>query len=65
MISLFFSKQRQDHVHHLHQVLESCRRHGIYLNPKKSMFGVTKGKLFGHIVSKEGIKIDPKRVKAI
>ena len=26
------------------------------------MFGVTKGKLLGHIVSKEAVKIDPKRV---
>jgi len=42
-----------------------CRDRGILLNPKKSIFGVTEGKLLGHIVSKEGIKIDPERVKAI
>jgi hypothetical protein len=29
------------------------------------MFAITKGKLFGHIISKEGITIDPKHVKVI
>lgn len=35
------------------------------LNPKKCYFVVTKGKLLGHIVSKEGVMIDPKRIEAI
>lgn len=46
-------------------MVEKCRQHGISLNPKKSIFGVTKGKFLGHIVYKEGIKIDVERVKAI
>ena len=50
-----FSKQRKDHVHHLESILPQCQTHGISLNPKKSIFGVIKGKLLGHIVSKEGI----------
>jgi hypothetical protein len=32
---------------------------GFHLNPKKSIFTVIKGKLLGHIISKEGITIDP------
>jgi hypothetical protein len=60
-----FSKQRKDHVHHLEAILHRCQTQGISLNPKKSIFGVTEGKLLGHIVSKEGIRIDPERVKAI
>ncbi len=35
------------------------------MNPAKSTFGVTEGKLLDHIISKDGIKIDPKRVQAI
>jgi hypothetical protein len=35
------------------------------LNPKKLVFGVDEGKLLGHIVSKEGIKIDPTRIEGI
>ena len=52
-------------MHHLEAILHRCQTHGISLNPKKSIFGVTEGKLLGHIVSKEGIRIDPERVKAI
>ena len=60
-----FSKHRREHVHHLQSVLHRCQTHGISLNPKKSIFGVIRGKLLGHIVSKEGIRIDLERVKAI
>jgi len=35
------------------------------LNPKKSLFGLEEGKLLGHIISKDGIKIDPDRIRAI
>ena len=42
-----------------------CRKFGISLNPKKSNFALEEGKLLGHIISKDGIKIDPERVSAI
>jgi hypothetical protein len=35
------------------------------LNPKKCLFGLEEGKLLGHIISKEGIRIDPSRIEAI
>ena len=35
------------------------------MNPKKSNFALEEGKLLGHIISKDGIKIDPSRVEAI
>ena len=60
-----FSKKREEHAFHLRQIFERCRKYGISLNPKKCVFVVTEGKLLGHVVSKEGISIDPKRVKAI
>jgi hypothetical protein len=42
-----------------------CRKFGVSLNPSKSIFGVTKGKILGHIVSDSGISIDPERITAI
>jgi hypothetical protein len=42
-----------------------CRRYGLSLNPKKSSFSMKEGKLLGHIVSAEGVRIDPSRVEAI
>jgi hypothetical protein len=59
------SKERNVHVSHLRTIFERCRKYGISLNPKKSIFGVDKGNLLGHIVSEEGISIDPKRVESI
>ena len=60
-----FSKNRSDHISHLHKVLEHCMKFGISLNPKKRIFSVTEGILLGFVVSKEGIMIDPERTKAI
>ncbi|XP_059068727.1 uncharacterized protein LOC131859180 [Cryptomeria japonica] len=54
-----------DHFQDLSAVLQHCYEHGISLNPKKSVFSVTEGKLLGHIISQKGVKIDPKRVNAI
>jgi len=55
-----FSKLDEDHLKHLQQIFEKCRRYGLSLNSKKSHFALKEGKLLGHIVSKEGVRIDPK-----
>ena len=47
-----FSKNRPDHISHLRKVLERCKKFGISLNPKKSIFAVIEGILLGFIVSK-------------
>ena len=60
-----FSKDEASHIKHLRQVFERCREFGISLNPSKSVFWVTEGKLLGHIISKYGVKVDPERVEAI
>eukprot|EP00253_Pinus_taeda_P012042 PITA_12042 len=60
-----FSKLDQEHLDHLKQVFLICRKYGISLNPKKSLFGLEEGKLLGHIISKEGIRIDLDRIQAI
>jgi hypothetical protein len=60
-----FSKFDKEHRHHLRKVFLKCRNFGISLNPKKSLFAMQEGKLLGHIVSAEGVRIDPSRVEAI
>ena len=60
-----FSKTDEEHLEHLRKVFEKCRKFGISLNPKKTLFGLQEGKLLGHIISEEGIKIGPKKIKAI
>ena len=60
-----FSKYDNQHLDHLRQVFIKCRKFGISLNPKKSLFGLQEGKLLSHIISKDGIRIDPMRIEAI
>ena len=61
-----YSKSNRDH---LKQILENvflkCRKYGISPNPRKLNFALKEGKLLGHIISKDGIKIDLERVRAI
>jgi hypothetical protein len=54
-----------EHLKHLRQTFDKCRKYGLSLNPNKCQFDMQEGKLLGHIVSKYGIKIDPQRIEAI
>jgi len=60
-----FSKSNDEHQKHLRQTFSKCHKFGLYLNPKKSFFSMKKSKLLGHIVSKDGVRVDPERVTAI
>ena len=54
-----YSKTDEEHIKHLRRVFEKCRRFGLSLNPKKTVFELQEGKLLGHIISEKGIRIDP------
>jgi hypothetical protein len=60
-----YSDSDEQHLEHLKKVFQKCRKFDISLNLKKSHFRMQEGKLLGHIISKEGIKIDPSRVEGI
>jgi hypothetical protein len=60
-----FSRFDKEHCCHLRKVFLKCRRFGVSLNPKKSLFSIKEGKLLGHIISTEGVWINPSRVEAI
>jgi len=60
-----FSKTQDDHLTQLQKIFKKCRKYGLSLNPKKSFFAMTEGKLQGNIIYKEGVKINPKRVEYI
>ena len=60
-----YSRSNRKHIKHLENIFLKCIKYGISLNPRKSNFSLEEGKLLGHIISKEGIRIDPDRVSAI
>lgn len=49
----------------LDQVICRARKLGIKLNPNKIQHEVSEVKYLSHVCSKEGIKLDPERVRAI
>ena len=59
------SQGRADHLAALQRFFERIRQFRLRLNPKKFTFGVTSGKLLGHIVNERGIEVDPEKTKAI
>jgi hypothetical protein len=60
-----FYKSDAGHLVHLKQTFEKCQKFCLSLNPKKSHFSTKEGKILGHIVSRDGIKIDPKSIESI
>jgi len=60
-----FSKSDEEHKYHLKIVFQKCRKYGLSLNLKKTLFTLEEGKLLRHIISKDGIRIDPARVQEI
>ena len=59
------SQGRADHLAALQRFFERIRQFRLRLNPKKCTFGVTSGKLLGHIISEHDIEVDPEKIKAI
>ena len=62
---IYFSQFDEEHLKNLRQTFLKCRKYGLSLNPKKSHFVVQEGRLLGHFLSADGIRIYPERVKAI
>lgn len=54
-----------DHDQKLVKLLERCQSHGIALNPDKLKLRNKSVTFMGHVLTNEGIKIDPDKAKAI
>jgi len=62
---LVYSKDKEEHAHHLQIVLQTLREHQLYAKLKKCEFWLEEVVFLGHVVSKEGIKVDPEKMKVI
>ena len=62
---LIFSKNREEHENRLKQVFNAIRKSGIKLSAEKCCFFKKELKYLGHVISKDGIKTDPNKIKAI
>eukprot|EP00253_Pinus_taeda_P011892 PITA_11892 len=61
---LIYSKSWKDHVEHVDRVLQLLEEKQLYAKRSKRFFGVQEVEYLGHIVSHEGVKVDPSKIKA-
>ncbi|TYK04678.1 pol protein [Cucumis melo var. makuwa] len=61
---LIYSKNKAEHEKHLHQVLKTLRANKLYAKFFKCEFWLKKVTFLGHVVSSEGVSVDPAKIKA-
>jgi hypothetical protein len=52
-------------VRHVDKVLQLLNEQQLYAKPSKCFFGVKEVEYLGHIVSHEGVKVDPNKIKVM
>ena len=62
---LVYSKDAQEHEHHLRIVLQTLRENQLFAKLSKCDFWLNEVSFLGHIVSVEGIRVDPVKIEAI
>jgi hypothetical protein len=62
---LIYSKNPEDHVNHLHIVLQRLRDHHLYAKFSKCEFWLDTDKFLGHTISSDGISVDPSKVQEV
>ncbi|GFX55818.1 retrovirus-related Pol polyprotein from transposon 297 [Trichonephila clavipes] len=62
---IVFSETFEDHLIRLRLVLKCLQEAGIKLNSKKCLFAAQEVKILGHLVSSNGVRPDPDKIKAV
>ncbi|CAN4115497.1 unnamed protein product [Withania somnifera] len=62
---LVYSRSKSDHEQHLALILRTPREHRLYAKFSKCEFWLESVAFLGHIVSKDGVLVDPTKIRAI
>jgi hypothetical protein len=62
---LVYSKTEEEHDEHLRIVLQTLRKHKLYAKFDKCDFYQKEIQYLGHVISAEGIVVDPEKIKSI
>jgi hypothetical protein len=62
---LVYSKSNEEHEKHLCLIMEKLWEHKLYAKFSKCEFWLKEVAFIGHIVSKEGIAVDPSKVTVV
>ncbi|GKV15174.1 hypothetical protein SLEP1_g25976 [Rubroshorea leprosula] len=59
------SLKEENHLADLAETFDNLKKYSMRLNPAKCVFGVESDKFLGFMVSRKGIEVNPKKIKAI
>jgi hypothetical protein len=62
---LVYSKSAAEHERHLRAVLDLLKQHSFYCKLKKCVFNQAEVKYLGHVVGRNGVRVDPEKVKTV
>ena len=62
---MVYSKNEEEHKEHLRLVLEKLREHQLYAKFSKCEFWLKEVGFLGHVISGEGIAVDPTKVQSV
>eukprot|EP00253_Pinus_taeda_P012458 PITA_12458 len=62
---LIYSRTIEEHHEHLRMVLQTLREHQLYAKFSKCDFFKEEIQYLGHVIIKDGIAVDPEKIKAI
>ena len=62
---LVYSRDEQEHEQHLKIVLQTLREKKLYAKLRKCDFWLKEISFLGHIVSAEGVRVDPVKIEAV
>ena len=62
---LVYSKNEKEHQQHLRVTLQTLREHELFAKFSNYEIWMTKVHFLGHVVSQDGIQVDPQKVEAI
>jgi hypothetical protein len=62
---LIYRKTWTDHLSHVDRVLHLLSQHQLFLKQSKCDFGTSEVEYLGHMVGKDGVRVDPKKIEAM
>ncbi|KAL5565101.1 hypothetical protein UlMin_028265 [Ulmus minor] len=62
---LVYSRSQEEHANHLRMVLQTLVEHRLYAKFSKCEFWLQSVQFLGHVISKDGLSVDPAKIEAV
>ncbi|KAL5575384.1 hypothetical protein UlMin_017083 [Ulmus minor] len=62
---LIYSRSQEEHAEHLRMVLRTLVEHRLYAKFSKCEFWLQSVQFLGHVISKDGLSVDPAKIEAV